>query len=110
MLSTRNALPEEFSSFINTDKSYSLLIKGLPGTGKSSLALEISIPRAMDDIVHFLKMNDMGKYTYSIHRTFLHNTSSILQVWMALDTVRSRNRDCSLGVNLCDEFFDLERE
>ena len=37
----RNILPEEFSSFINTDKSYSLLIKGLPGTGKSSLSLEI---------------------------------------------------------------------
>ncbi len=34
-------LPEEFSSFTITDKSYSLLIKGLPGTGKSSLALEL---------------------------------------------------------------------
>jgi KaiC/GvpD/RAD55 family RecA-like ATPase len=41
MGSVRNVLPDEFSSFINTDKSYSLLIKGLPGTGKSSLALEI---------------------------------------------------------------------
>ncbi|MCK4848521.1 MAG: hypothetical protein KAT16_05835, partial [Candidatus Heimdallarchaeota archaeon] len=41
MGSIRNVLPEEFSSFLNTDKSYSLLIKGLPGTGKSSLALEI---------------------------------------------------------------------
>ena len=41
MVSFRNSLPDEFFSFINTDKSYSLLIKGLPGTGKSSLALEI---------------------------------------------------------------------
>ncbi|MHA1542353.1 MAG: RAD55 family ATPase [Candidatus Hodarchaeales archaeon] len=41
MSSFRNVLPDEFSSFVNTDKSYSLLIKGLPGTGKSSLALEI---------------------------------------------------------------------
>ena len=41
MVFYRNILPEEFSSIINTDKSYSLLIKGLPGTGKSSLALEI---------------------------------------------------------------------
>ena len=41
MGSPRYILPDEFSSFINTDKSYSLLIKGLPGTGKSSLALEI---------------------------------------------------------------------
>jgi len=46
MSSFRNLLPEEFSSFINTDKSYSLLIKGLPGTGKSSLALEIAVRMA----------------------------------------------------------------
>ncbi|MHA1993689.1 MAG: gas vesicle protein GvpD P-loop domain-containing protein [Candidatus Hodarchaeales archaeon] len=37
----KNLLPDEFSSFTITDKSYSLLIKGLPGTGKSSLALEL---------------------------------------------------------------------
>ena len=37
----RNILPDEFSNFTITDKSYSLLIKGLPGTGKSSLALEL---------------------------------------------------------------------
>lgn len=39
----RNGLPNEFSSFAKTDKSYSLLIKGLPGTGKSSLALELVV-------------------------------------------------------------------
>ncbi len=41
MSTFKNLLPEEFSNFAITDKSYSLLIKGLPGTGKSSLALEL---------------------------------------------------------------------
>ncbi len=41
MATFKNILPDEFSNFTITDKSYSLLIKGLPGTGKSSLALEL---------------------------------------------------------------------
>ncbi|MHA1976886.1 MAG: gas vesicle protein GvpD P-loop domain-containing protein [Candidatus Hodarchaeales archaeon] len=43
MSTLKNILPDEFSNFSITDKSYSLLIKGLPGTGKSSLALELVV-------------------------------------------------------------------
>ncbi|WP_455463892.1 RAD55 family ATPase [Candidatus Hodarchaeum mangrovi] len=41
MVRTKGTLPTEFPDFEELDKSYSLLIKGLPGTGKSSLALDL---------------------------------------------------------------------
>lgn len=38
---SRAAMPPEFPELDKLDKGYSLLIKGLPGTGKSSLALDL---------------------------------------------------------------------
>jgi KaiC/GvpD/RAD55 family RecA-like ATPase len=48
MSKTRGNLPPEFPNLNELDKGYSLLIKGLPGTGKSSLALQLtaSVPNS----------------------------------------------------------------
>lgn len=42
MFKRRGNLPSEFPDFGELDKGYSLLIKGSPGTGKSSLALQLT--------------------------------------------------------------------
>ncbi|MFX0088047.1 MAG: RAD55 family ATPase, partial [Candidatus Hodarchaeota archaeon] len=48
MSKTRGNLPPELPDLSKLDKGYSLLIKGLPGTGKSSLALQLtaSVPNS----------------------------------------------------------------
>ncbi len=43
MVKNRGTVPPEFPELDKMDKGYSLLIKGLPGTGKSSLALELVV-------------------------------------------------------------------
>jgi len=43
MAKTKSYLPIEFPDFGELEKGYSLVIKGLPGTGKSSLALELIV-------------------------------------------------------------------
>jgi KaiC/GvpD/RAD55 family RecA-like ATPase len=43
MAKSKGVLPPEFPKFDELDKGYSLAIKGLPGTGKSSLALELVV-------------------------------------------------------------------
>ncbi len=43
MSKIRGTIPPEFPELDKMDQGYSLLIKGLPGTGKSSLALELAV-------------------------------------------------------------------
>ncbi len=43
MSKNRGTMPPEFPELDKMEKGYSLLVKGLPGTGKSSLALELVV-------------------------------------------------------------------
>lgn len=72
MSKIRGSLPPEFPDLAKLDKGYSISIKGLPGTGKSSLALQLiaSLPNSFfisTRINPEIIMNDFSWLEQEIH-------------------------------------------